>query len=168
MTTRHDREFPILIRSATPADAGRLSEIAASAKAHWDYPPAWLAQWREALTLTPADVARWAVRVATNAGGTPLGFVAISPAQPRWEVEHLWVHPTAIGRGIGRLLLRDALRRAHAAGDIGLAIDADPHAAAFYLRCGAQPVGAVPAPMPGAAARTLPRFWLDTDEQPER
>jgi len=163
VTTPHPRELPISIRTATPADAARLSEIAAAAKAHWDYPPAWLAQWRPALTLMPADVTRWTVRVATDAEGTPLGFVAISPAQPRWEVEHLWVHPTAIGRGVGRLLLRDALRRAHAAGDVGLAILADPHAAEFYLRCGAQPAGAVAAPMPGAATRTLPRFWLDAE-----
>ena len=152
-----------MIRAALPADAARLGEIAAAAKAHWGYPPAWLAQWRAALTLTPADVTRWTVQVATDATGTRVGFAALSPAQPRWEVEHLWVHPTVIGRGVGRLLLRDALRRAHAAGDVGLAIDADPHSAAFYLRCGAQPAGAVPAPMPGAPDRTLPRFWLDAD-----
>jgi GNAT superfamily N-acetyltransferase len=152
-----------VIRTATPADAASLSEIAAAAKAHWGYAPAWLEQWRTALTIAPADLTRWMVRVATDADGTPLGFVATSAAQPRWEVEHLWVHPKAMGQGVGRLLLRQALLEAHAAGAIGLAIDADPHAADFYLHCGAQPVGAVPAPMPGAPDRTLPRLWLDAE-----
>jgi len=152
-----------VIRTATPVDAATLSEIAAAAKAHWGYPPAWLEQWRAALTLMPSDVARWTVRVATDAEGTTLGFSALAPAEPRWQVEHLWVRPRAIGRGIGRLLLRDALRWAHTAGAIGLEIDADPHAAGFYLRCGAQPAGTVPAPMPGSPNRTLPRFWLDAE-----
>ena len=144
-----------------PADAVGLSQIAAASKAHWGYPPAWLERWRTALTIAPADLTRWTVRVATDAEGRLLGFVAMSAAQPRWEVEHLWVHPRAMGQGIGRLLLRYALREAHAAGAIGLAIDADPHAADFYLHCGAQPVGAVPAPMPGAPDRMLPRLCID-------
>lgn len=152
-----------MIRTARAADTAALTEIAAAAKAHWGYPSAWLEQWRAALTITPADVARWTIRVAIDAEGTPLGFAALAPAEPRWQVEHLWVHPRAMGQGIGRLLLRDALRHAHTAGALGLAIDADPHAAAFYLRCGAQRAGAVPAPMPGTADRTLPRFWLDME-----
>ena len=163
VTARRNRELQIVLRAATPSDAATLSEIAAAAKAHWDYPPAWLEEWRAALTVTPADVARWTVRVATAADGRPLGFAALAPAQPRWEVEHLWVHPRAMRQGIGRQLLRDALRRAHAAGAIGLTIDADPHAVAFYLQCGDRPAGAVPAPMPGAPDRILPRFWLDAE-----
>ena len=153
----------VMTRPATPADAVRLTEIAAAAKAHWGYPPSWLTQWRTELTISPGDLTRWTVRVATDADGTPLGFVATSAALPRWEVEHLWVHPAGIGQGIGRLLLREALREAHTAGAIGLAIDSDPHAAGFYIRCGAQSVGVVPAPMPGAPDRTLPRLWLDAE-----
>lgn len=151
-----------VIRTATPADVVRLGEIAAAAKAHWGYPPAWLDQWREALTITPADLSRWTVRVATDPSGAAAGFVATSVARPRWEVEHLWVDPPAMGRGIGRVLVRDAFGRANAAGAAGLAILSDPNAAGFYLRLGARPAGALPAPMPGAPERTLPLLWLDT------
>jgi ribosomal protein S18 acetylase RimI-like enzyme len=161
---RSHRAVPtnLVIRTATPADVVRLSEIAAAAKAHWGYPPAWLDQWRAALTITPADLSRWTVRVATDPSGAPVGFVATSVAQPRWDVEHLWVDPSAMGQGIGRLLLRDALGRADAAGALGLAIVSDSNAAGFYLRLGGRPAGALPAPMPGAPERTLPLFWLDT------
>lgn len=150
-----------LVRTAIPADVVRLSEIAAAAKAHWGYPPAWLEQWRAALAITPADLSRWTVRVATDAIGAPVGFAATSVARPRWEVEHLWVDPSAMGQGVGRLLLHDALRWAQAAGALGLAITSDPHAAGFYLRLGGRPAGALLAPMPGAPERSLPRFWLD-------
>lgn len=150
-----------MIRTATSADVVRLSEIAAAAKAHWGYPPAWLEQWRAALTITPEDLSRWAVRVATDAVGAPVGFAAAAVARPRWTVEHLWVDPSAMGQGVGRALLRDALRRAQAAGAIGLVIVSDPHAAGFYRRLGGRPAGVLLAEMPGAPGRTLPRFWLD-------
>ena len=153
----------IVIRAAEPADLPRLGEIAAAAKRHWGYPPGWLAAWRAQLTITPAHLTSWHVRVAAHADGAPLGFAAIAPASPRWMLEHLWVDPGALGQGIGRLLVRDALRAAQAGGSAGLMIEADPHAAGFYLRCGASRAGAIAAAMPGAPDRTLPIFWLDEE-----
>ncbi len=156
--------MPVAIRDATPADAARLSGIAHAAKAHWGYPAAWLELWRAELTLTAADLARLTVRVAAGDDGAPLGFAATSTAgSPRRELEHLWVDPAAMGRGVGRALLRDALRLAHEAGAVGLSILSDPHAADFYRRCGARPAEDVPAPMPGAPERTLPRLHLDAE-----
>jgi ribosomal protein S18 acetylase RimI-like enzyme len=152
-----------VLRAAEPAELAALSEIAAAAKAHWGYPRDWLERWQAELTLTPGDLARWRVRVATGPAGAPVGFAATAAAHPRWTVEHLWVHPKAMRVGIGRLLLRDALRMAHAAGVVGLEIDADPHAAGFYMRCGGRRVGEMAAPMPGAPDRTLPRIWLDVE-----
>lgn len=107
------------------------------------------------------DLARWGVRVAVDAAGEVLGFCATSPARPRWIVEHMWVRPGEIGRGVGRALVRDALDRAREGGAVGLEIESDPYAEGFYLRLGAKTVGAVPAPMPGAPDRTLPRLRLD-------
>jgi len=160
------RPTTLLIRDAAPADAPVLGDIAAAAKAHWGYPDAWMAAWRASLAIAPADLAHWRVRIATGDDVAPIGFVATSDSLPRWAVEHLWVHPTVMGRGIGRRLLLDALHAAHAAGALGLTIDADPHASDFYRRCGARVVSALPAPMPGAPDRTLPRLWLDADVAP--
>lgn len=153
----------IVIRTAELADVARLSEIAAAAKEYWSYPAEWIEMWRAQLTITPADLARCTVRVATRPGGVPIGFAAATAAHPRWTLEHLWVDPRAFGHGIGRRLLRDALQSAHEDGAVGLTIDSDPYAADFYLHCGARPAGVVAAPMPGAPQRTLPRFWLDAE-----
>lgn len=151
----------IQIRDAEAGDLPVLNGIARAAKGHWGYPEEWLEAWRDGLTLTADDLARWSVRVAVDSGGEVLGFCATSPARERWIVEHMWVRPGLIGRGVGRTLVRDALDRAREGGALGLEIESDPHAEGFYLRLGATTVGAVPAPMPGAPDRTLPRLRLD-------
>ena len=151
----------IEIRAAEAGDLPVLNGIARAAKGHWGYPEEWMEAWRDSLTLTADNLARWGVRVAVDAAGEVLGFCAISPARPRWIVEHMWVRPGEIGRGVGRALVRDALERAREGGAVGMEIESDPYAEGFYLRLGAKTVGAVPAPMPGAPDRTLPLLHLD-------
>jgi predicted N-acetyltransferase YhbS len=64
-----------------------------------------------------------------------------------------------MGRGIGRMLLDDALRTARACGARALVIDSDPHAEGFYLRMGAARTGEVPADVAGVR-RVLPRLRI--------
>ena len=68
----------------------------------------------------------------------------------------MWVELAQHGGGIGQALVHHALRvaRAHRPGVVE--VKSDPHAAGFYERLGARQVGAVPASMDGAPARTLP------------
>ena len=82
-------------------------------------------------------------------------------AAPVAELADLFVDPTAIGRGLGATLLADAVDRARALGVSRLVIDADPHAAGFYVRMGARRVGSVASS--SVAGRELPRFELVTD-----
>lgn len=74
---------------------------------------------------------------------------------PRAALGLLFVEPSAIGRGVGRLLYRDALRRAVDLGVRRLVIDSDPHAAGFYRAMGAV---AVAAPGTGSGGPALVRF----------
>ncbi|MGW0392699.1 GNAT family N-acetyltransferase [Streptomyces sp. NPDC003042] len=60
---------------------------------------------------------------------------------PDAELGLLFVEPAAIGQGVGRLLYRDAVRRAVELGVRRLRIAADPHAAGFYRAMGAVAVG---------------------------
>jgi GNAT superfamily N-acetyltransferase len=145
------------VRPARADEAARLTEIAHAAKRHWGYPDAWMAAWRGALTLTPGDVARWRVRVAEADGIA--GFHAVSVDGDAAALEHLWVDPPAMGRGIGRLLFEDAVRTAAAHGARALVIDSDPHAEEFYRRMGAERIGEVPADVEGVR-RVLPRLRI--------
>jgi GNAT superfamily N-acetyltransferase len=147
-----------VIRPARPEEAPLLSAIAHAAKRHWGYPEAWIAAWREALTVTPAFVARHPVFVAED-GSAVRGFHALVPAGERWTLEHLWVRPEWIGEGLGRRLFEHAAATARSAGAAALEIEADPHAEPFYLHMGALRVGEARADVAGQP-RVLPRLRL--------
>ena len=150
------------LRAARPDEAARLTEIAHAAKRHWDYPEAWMESWRDALTLTPERMVRWHVRLAEEGGGV-LGFHAVSVDGDEAALEHLWIDPPAIGRGIGRMLFADAMRTAAMHGARMMVIDSDPHAEGFYLRMAAVRTGEVPADVEGVA-RVLPRLRMPLAE----
>jgi predicted N-acetyltransferase YhbS len=61
--------------------------------------------------------------------------------------------PRAMGRGIGSRLLAATLAECRAAGAARVRVVSDPHAAGFYRRHGARPVGEVPST---PAPRRLP------------
>lgn len=152
---------PFTIRMARLADLSALDGIALEAKAHWGYSAAQLAAWRDDL-LTPADSLASRPVFVAETEDTVVGFTQVATDVAPWEVWALWVKPACMRRGIGKALLGRARSFAAAAGQRQLAIDADPNASEFYLRCHAIPVGVVPAPIPGAPVRVRPQFLLDT------
>ncbi len=144
---------------AQPHHAGELSAIARAAKAHWGYPPHWLEQWRELLTLTPEFIARHETYVAQRDGRTT-GFYALVETPDTFSLEHLWVLPERMGEGIGRALFQHAAGRAAAGGASRLTIESDPQAEPFYLHLGAKRVGAVMSEVDGQP-RELPLLSYD-------
>lgn len=137
-----------------------LTEIAHAAKRHWGYPEAWIAHWRDALTITPAFIRGHAVFVAAEAeGDPPRGFYALAIDGADAVLEHLWIEPGWMGRGLGRALLSHAAETARAHGAARLKIDSDPHAEAFYRRMGARRVGEVRADVDDVQ-RVLPRMEI--------
>jgi ribosomal protein S18 acetylase RimI-like enzyme len=146
-----------VIRRATADDADALSDLAHRAKAHWGYPAAWMREWDAQLTIIPGYLEMHDVWVSDEDGAI-VGMCALEDRKDHWNMEHVWVDPAAHGRGIGRALVMHALdeaRRRHA-GVVELL--SDPYASGFYERLGARRAGEVPAPMPGAKDRTLPRY----------
>ncbi|HYH08187.1 MAG TPA: GNAT family N-acetyltransferase [Thermoanaerobaculia bacterium] len=141
----------IEIRRATPTDSVRATELARRAKAHWNYPAEWMALWRDDLAITAADIEKHRTFVACVEGEV-VGVCQLQESEVGAMLEHVWVDPTAHGRGVGRALVEHA--RGTARGTI--AVVADPNAERFYLKLGAKRVGNVMAPMPGAPDRTLP------------
>ena len=115
--------------------------------------------WAADLTIRPEDTAAMRVRVAEDANGV-LGFYGLMGSGPRVHLEHLWIDPEHMGKGIGRSLIGDALVEAARLGAYVIAIESDPNAEPFYQRMGAIRVGEVPAPMVGAPNRALPLLEL--------
>lgn len=151
------------IRRAATGDAARLTAIAHAAKSHWDYPQTWIRSWSEQLTVTEDYVAAQRVFLIEERGET-LGFYALSGRGATLELDHLWIDPSGMGRGLGRDLLEHACAEARHAGARAIEIDSDPYAEGFYERMGARRIGKTPAPMDEAPDRYLPRMALPLDD----
>jgi GNAT superfamily N-acetyltransferase len=133
---------------AVQSDAAVLTAIAHAAKRHWGYPDDWIQHWRPALTLTRDYIDKHPTMIAVE-DEHRVGFCSVVVQSNTALLDHLWVLPHAMKRGVGRLLFSTAEDIAHAAGATRLTIVGDPHAEGFYLRMGAHGIGREPAPLDG-------------------
>ncbi len=154
------------LRRCSAHDARVLTRIAHAAKASWGYGADLLALWDADLTIEPAFVERHEVWAAVSHDEI-VGFSAVTGEGPVREIEHLWVDPGWMGRGVGRLLVEHLVTRTRAAGVEEVRVVSDPNAAGFYRRLGARDVGERSS-LP--AGRRLPVlvFGLDGGGDPRR
>ncbi|MGW2995026.1 GNAT family N-acetyltransferase, partial [Streptomyces sp. NPDC001193] len=147
------------LRAARPGEAQELTALVLRSKAYWGYDAAFLASCVPELEIAAGDVADRRIVVAEDAtDGRVLGLASLEGAPPVARLGLLFVEPEAIGRGVGRRLYRDALRRAAGLGFRRLLIDADPHAAGFYRAMGARSAPGSPGPGGEGPAAALVRF----------
>ena len=146
----------MIIRPARAGEESELTELAIRSKGHWGHDAAFLERARAELTVRPEHLERWIVRVAERDGAV-VGLAAVDPGAA--ELELLFVDPPAIGTGVGRALLLDALDRAREAGLGALTIESDPDAEPFYRAHGAEPAGTRTSSSTG---RELPLLRIST------
>ncbi len=149
------------IRRAQPDEADHLTDLIMRSKAHWGYDAALLELWRADLTLDPDIIARDPVYCAEGVeSGLVVGvshFYRRSTGEV--ELDHLFVDPVAMGRGIGSLLWHHAVEHAAVLGAQAIVLGADPNARPFYERMGAVVVGwNLSSTVPG---RRTPRMRYD-------
>jgi GNAT superfamily N-acetyltransferase len=128
------------IVNAKPQDAEALTDIAHAAKRHWGYPESWIAAWRDILTMRPEFIAANVTCVALDEERM-VGFYVLTTEDDGIHLDHLWVVPAAMGRGIGRALFQHAMMQARDLGFDSIKIEADPNAEGFYQRMGARRTG---------------------------
>jgi GNAT superfamily N-acetyltransferase len=141
----------ITIQEAAPHQAADLSAIALSAKGYWGYSREQIEQWKsEFLTISPEYIKANRVWVAAADMLQPVGFAAIEQHGEEAILEHLWVLPEYIGRGVGKRLFL------HVAGIVPrFVFTSDPHADDFYYKMGAQKIGEYSSVL---QQRTLTKF----------
>jgi GNAT superfamily N-acetyltransferase len=125
---------------AKPEDAEALTEVAHAAKRHWGYPERWIESWRDILTMRAEFIA---ANVAYSAmeDDRAVGFYLLTTESDEMHLDHLWIAPHAMARGIGRALFEHATEQARKLDQRTLKIESDPNAEGFYARMGAQRVG---------------------------
>jgi GNAT superfamily N-acetyltransferase len=145
------------IRRARAGDAATLTEIAHAAKRHWGYPDELMRLWTADLTVA-AELAAAGMVFCAEEGRHVRGFYSLSHEGEVFELEHLFVDPSAMGRGLGAMLFEHAIATVRSMSGTLLRIASDPHAEGFYRRMGAQRVGEVGSTPRG---RTLPLLFFD-------
>jgi GNAT superfamily N-acetyltransferase len=151
-----------MIRRARPEEAPALRDLAHRSKAYWPYSPEFLAAVQPLLQLDASDVVAHEVWVLELQGSVE-GWHRVTLHDKRAELEDLWLEPTLIGTGLGRLLFEHAVSVAAAHGASRLEWDAEPYAAGFYQAMGGEEIGR--SPSAAEAGRTLPRMRLVLNER---
>ena len=152
-----------MIRRATGKESGILTEISFRSKKYWQYPDEYYEIWREELTISARYVSENEVYVYQyneNISGyyslvelpESLNINGVILAAGLW-LDHMFLLPDAIGKGIGRKLFHHALTVCSEKRYKVLRILADPNASAFYLKMGCRYMKEFPSTIPG---RTTP------------
>jgi ribosomal protein S18 acetylase RimI-like enzyme len=132
----------IIIRKAKSEECSVLTDISFAAKHVWNYPEKYFETWKEELTITEEYIQRNTVRVA-EMEGTILGYYSIvENKQDFWAgkvfvmaghwLEHIFIRPDCIGKGIGTRLIKDIQKNCRNLGVKKIYIFSDPHANGFY------------------------------------
>ena len=151
----------LILRPASPAEAGQLSDLALRSKGYWGYSQAFLEACRSELSYSCGMIEDATFDfVVAEINRQIVGFYALSRvAGNDFELEALFVEPEHIGKGIGRTLLEHAKCAAANQGGTTIVVQGDPHAEAFYRAAGGVPIGFGPSgSIPG---RNLPMFSID-------
>lgn len=151
-------EFP----RAEPSQAAALSVLAIESKGHWGYPKLLLELWRKNLRIESEYISSHFVRTVV-ANGETVGFFAIKRESDGSILDHLWLLPKVIGKGIGGLAFRKIEEDCRTLGIREFNIVSDPNAEGFYLRQGAKRVGEVES-IP--QNRMLPKLTYTLDATP--
>jgi GNAT superfamily N-acetyltransferase len=150
----------MLVRTATPDDLPSLQVVYRRASlSNADDAPA-LRAHPQFLVLPEAEVLAGNTRVAVDADGVVVGFATTVGSGPARELEDLFVDPHHQRRGIGALLVADAVDRLRADGAVRLDVVANPRARHFYAAVGFERDGEVPTELG-------PGIRMHLDPQPE-
>ncbi|WP_160147824.1 GNAT family N-acetyltransferase [Tabrizicola flagellatus] len=145
----------VSIRSAKVDEASALHDLSIRSKAHWGYDAAFMTLTAPRLVL-PEDWLRAERVFVAELSGSLAGVAAILPpdGDGTAELEHLFVDPPAMGRGVGAALLSSCLWLATTEGACKVRALADPQARPFYEGQGFRWV--VDAPSDAIPGRMLP------------
>jgi GNAT superfamily N-acetyltransferase len=149
------------IRAARVDEAGLLSDLALRSKAHWGYSPEFIERCREELTYDEEQLRSEDMRFfVVESDQRIVGFYALKLlGASEIELEAMFVEPSFIGLGFGRLLMEHAKLVGVELGAKQLIVQSDPYAERFYKAAGGVVTGTrESASIPG---RYLPTLAID-------
>lgn len=137
-----------MIRHAKIQEAEILTKISFGSKAYWDYPKEFYDIWLNELTISSDYIQNNDVFVFENDGAI-IGYYSIVELKDDIEVsgiriskgfwlEHMFIEPQSIGKGIGTKMFDHLRKRCGSRGITELGILADPNSRGFYEKMGCE------------------------------
>jgi GNAT superfamily N-acetyltransferase len=131
----------VIVRSAVPAEQKQLEALQWRASLNNPGDRDALLAHPDAIELPLEQIEHGGVFVAEVAGAM-MGFAAILPrANGDFDLDALFVEPSAWRQGIGRALIEHCAATARDAGGESLHVVGNPHAEGFYSACGFKMLG---------------------------
>lgn len=145
------------IKLAELIDIPEMNILIEKAKRHWGYSDELMTIWLPDLLISSEDYTNrlfWKMSVNEEM----LGVFSVSIIDDNYcELEDFWLHPLAIGKGLGGEMFQFVIRYLKKIKSKVLIINADPNAEGFYLRMGAERIKLVESKPKG---RMLPLMEL--------
>lgn len=143
--------------AALKTQSDELTQLAIRSKRHWGYSQDQIDAWTPGLTVTPQFIEQHTV-FSCQVADHIVAFYALVPiADDELELEHCWVDPEHMGRGIGRTLIDHVRSQMQQAQVTKLRIVSDPNAVEFYEKMGAVRVS---THLSSESGRELPLLYL--------
>lgn len=129
------------VEKANRTDANAITELTIRSKDHWGYGKDQMEEWRAELTITPEYIDKNQVFKVTKEEQL-VGFYAYQASNSTAvKLNFLFVEPDFIGKGYGKILMKDFLKRMETEEYESITLDADPNAERFYRSFGFDIIG---------------------------
>ncbi|WP_096187904.1 GNAT family N-acetyltransferase [Evansella halocellulosilytica] len=135
----------MFIRNAKQSEAHALSELALKSKRYWGYDEQFMSVSKDDLTVTPEFIQQSKVYVLEGPTKNILGFYSFTIENDELELSFFFIDPNQIGKGSGKLMWEDAMKKAEETGYHCMKIISDPYARNFYEKMGATFIREVPS-----------------------
>jgi len=148
-----------ILRKAKGNENKTLTDISFAAKRYWDYPDEYFDVWQDELTVSEAYIEDNVVFVVENESVSIAYYSIIEVEEDFFAgetkvekgvwLEHMFVLPQYIGKGIGKAMYAHMQQQCRDNGVVEIRIFSDPNAKGFYERMGARYLGERPSGIEG-------------------
>ncbi|OIQ17705.1 MAG: hypothetical protein BM557_08235 [Flavobacterium sp. MedPE-SWcel] len=129
------------IERSLSSDSVVLTDITKKSKAYWGYSSELLDQWSELLTVTAAYIEDKNV-FKLVLDDKIIGYYSYcNDDETTVRLDNLFVLPAFIGKGFGKVLMDDFLKRAKTENILKIILDSEPGAEKFYKKFGFVTIG---------------------------
>jgi len=131
----------MILEKANTLDAKDLSLLCFASKAYWGYSQSQMNNWRDELTISAEYILKNQVYKLKMDERLIAFYSYYALPEKTVFMDNLFVDPSFIRKGYGRILMDDFLIRIMDEGKIRVILHADPNAENFYLKRGFNTIG---------------------------